>query len=560
MTSDSTTDSETEADTAGTAAEPEPEPEPDPNVSPELIAEQVINILAQYCSDCHEAPNSNGGIDYITDLQQLVENGVVIPGKPDESRILNRLEAETMPPVGNPSPSEEEVSVIREWIAAGAVVPTPPEECDNPVYSYARLYDEIELDLVGVDNEDQPFIRYLSLHDLYNMGACESTLERGRIAASKLVNSLSTNFATHPPVQTGDGGVLLRIDIRDYNWDSQGDAVDKWEQSLTANPQVVRIDSDSAETVRALTGTDVPVQTLASFLFFSTQPPLYHEMVGIPENLDDLLNNSELDLNVDPDQAIADDILSAAGVVISGVSDQNRVVQRIPIAASRSFWLSFDFASNSGQQSILGNPLDFVADGSEVIFSLPNGLHAYMIVDSNGSRIDRAPTSIVRDPLQPTQEVINGISCMSCHAQGLLPAKDVVRGHVENFPFLFDGETIELVKQLYIPQDEFQLQIDADTAAYHQAIIGAGAELIPSSDPLVQTFLTYDRNLDITQITAELGVSAQNLTFVLSELDANLVSVLEGGRLRRDTFNEIFVDTLCTLNDPGAFVVEDDCL
>ena len=50
------------------------------------------------------------------------------------------------------------------------------------------------------------------------------------------------------------------------------------------------------------------------------------------------------------------------------------------------------------EQNIFAHPLDFSQDGGEIIFNLPNGLQAYLIVDREGVRIDAAPISIVSEP------------------------------------------------------------------------------------------------------------------------------------------------------------------
>ncbi len=72
----------------------------------------------------------------------------------------------------------------------------------------------------------------------------------------------------------------------------------------------------------------------------------------------------------------------------SGVSRNNRVIERheIPGSRCRGYWLSYDFASNGdpiAPKDILANPLDFVQDGGEIIFTLPNGLQGYMIVGAD---------------------------------------------------------------------------------------------------------------------------------------------------------------------------------
>ena len=44
-----------------------------------------------------------------------------------------------------------------------------------------------------------------------------------------------------------------------------------------------------------------------------------------------------------------------------------------------------------------------------MLFHLPNGLLACMTLDAAGNRLDRGPVTLVRDPKQPDDAVVNGI-------------------------------------------------------------------------------------------------------------------------------------------------------
>ena len=62
-----------------------------------------------------------------------------------------------------------------------------------------------------------------------------------------------------------------------------------------------------------------------------------------------------------------------------------------------------------------------------MVFTLPNGLTAYFLAKSSGERLDSAPIEIVEDKLALANQghvIINGISCISCHAEGVKPFKD----------------------------------------------------------------------------------------------------------------------------------------
>ena len=102
--------------------------------------------------------------------------------------------------------------------------------------------------------------------------------------------------------------------------------------------------------------------------------------------------------------------------------------------ASRSgyLWTSYDFAGSRGNQNLFAFPLGpgpngFQHDGGETIFSLPNGFQGYYLSSATGARIDKGPTTMVRDPSRKDSAVTTGISCMGCHDQGLRKARDEVR-------------------------------------------------------------------------------------------------------------------------------------
>src|SRR5205814_6029395 len=51
----------------------------------------------------------------------------------------------------------------------------------------------------------------------------------------------------------------------------------------------------------------------------------------------------------------------------------------------------------------------------EMIWSLPNGLQAYLLADANGKRLDKAVQTVVRDPRRQDGSVQDGVSCFGCH-------------------------------------------------------------------------------------------------------------------------------------------------
>jgi len=93
---------------------------------------RITPILTKYCGGCHNPADREGKLD-LSDYQALRKGGakgvVVVPNKPDESRLYTMLTGKTkpeMPPEGNEKPTAEEIELLRRWIASGANGPSGP--------------------------------------------------------------------------------------------------------------------------------------------------------------------------------------------------------------------------------------------------------------------------------------------------------------------------------------------------------------------------------------------------------------------------------------------------
>ena len=128
------------------------------------------------------------------------------------------------------------------------------------------------------------------------------------------------------------------------------------------------------------------------FVCTATLPPLYEDFLGLPFDLKALEDRLEVNARADLDEGRA----VRAGMTVSGVSRNNRVVERHP-AKYGAYWLSFDFRTSKAQENLFRDPLDLKPAGGEVIFHLPNGLQGYALADAAGNRLEAAPTEIVTD-------------------------------------------------------------------------------------------------------------------------------------------------------------------
>ena len=88
----------------------------------------VAPLLIKNCLRCHNASDAVGGLD-LTDRGRAIAGGEsgaasIVPGKADESYLLDRVRDGEMPPAGKGQPlSQEQIDVLQSWIEAGAPWP-----------------------------------------------------------------------------------------------------------------------------------------------------------------------------------------------------------------------------------------------------------------------------------------------------------------------------------------------------------------------------------------------------------------------------------------------------
>lgn len=112
---------------------------------------QVTPILAQRCVECHDSINKQGGLDLSrkTAARHGGDSGkVLVPGKPAESLLWQRVKSDEMPPDREPL-SEREKAALQKWIDAGAVWSL--DFIDPAVYALGHGSDEVWVQRLTVD-------------------------------------------------------------------------------------------------------------------------------------------------------------------------------------------------------------------------------------------------------------------------------------------------------------------------------------------------------------------------------------------------------------------------
>jgi hypothetical protein len=303
--------------------------------------------------------------------------------------------------------------------------------------------------------------------------------------------------------------------------------------------------SSGSDEIRQLTGADVPYVRADWFVFQASTPPLYHEILRLPSTVKELEEREEVNVAQD----FAENNLIRAGFTDSGVSKNNRIIER-HVAVNGAYWRSYDFLNSEGANNISTNPLTFQAAGGEIIFKLPNGLQAYLLADAQGKRLDGAASSkIVHDDIGGiVSEVTNGRSCMGYHFKGMLNKADAVRTGVINVPSF---RNYEKVLAVYRGQTELDAFFKKDDARFRNAILATGGETT-KAEPVNELSKKYDKKVSLELAAAELGLESGAFRLKIHDNptlgNLGFEQLLQpGGLYPRDAWEGIFPEVLSAL-------------
>jgi mono/diheme cytochrome c family protein len=470
-------------------------------------ATRAQTVLKTHCSRCHSPDGkAKGGFDFVLDRTKMVARGKIVAGQPEESEVYQRVRDEAMPPKGiKPRVSPEDRALLKQWIEAGA--PTGAESSHRFLKEEAAARMILD-DLQALEPVDRRFARYFTLINLSNAAVDAESLQTTRHALWKLLNSLSWHPRTSRPLAVNAEQTIYRIDLRAYKWNAR-----TWDRLAPIYPYRTPVDKSVAKGLTAATGAELPCVRADWFIATASRPPLYHDFLQLPER-DKAI---ERQLGVDVADDLRENNVVRAGFNGSGVSKNNRVIERHD-SNYGAYWRSYDFLENTDRQNIFEHPLGptpgqngFLHAGGEIIFHLPNGLQAYLLVDADGRRLDKASSEIVSDPKRPDRQVENGISCMTCHVRGILPKADQVRAHAAKNASAFSKEDAERIRALYPPDAKMRALIKDDTDRYIQALMRAG---IPAdeSEPISTVTQRYEGTLDLVSAAAEFGLTAEEFS------------------------------------------------
>jgi mono/diheme cytochrome c family protein len=537
-----------------------------------LAKASAENVLASNCGQCHgpalTPQQAKAGMNYINDIDRLVQTGKIVPLNSAGSLIVQRMLKGEMPPVssGLPRVTDADITVVSNYIDNPTFWPgadTTARSCteDGQVVDFDELFQDVASDLRRAESRDRPFLRYISLTNRFTAGVCLDALEKDREALTKMMNMLSKRAGISEPVAVNKDETLYRIDLRDFNWDDPVDVDgrgfnDAWEAIAENNPYAVRFEGNDAENAEDDAQTDFPVMFADQMLSVATIGNVYYGLIGVDSRgrLSDFIQN---DLGIDIQDDIDNGDAVRAGTTRSRISRQDRVVERHDIAVRGGvLWQAFDFKDGDTNDDIFGDPFGFQPGGTEAIFTLPNGMLGFIIADQNDNIVE--DSDILLDTNQNNFRAVTSVSCANCHATGFIPVVDEVGPFaVANARELrLNRDEVEQLESIYIAPEDFAKTVKDDSSGFYQRALTSAGLPIQGGDPVSNVFLRFDADVTLADAAGDLGVTPDDLADALDLLDPTL-TVLRRSTIDRSDFTDLYVASLCELtftfeNQPEA--------
>lgn len=512
------------------------------------IAAKAGAILERNCLQCHRGDGSASKSRFdVRDVQSMIDTGVVVPEDTESSMLWLLAHRGTMPPRSQPQLSRliaADSQVVADWINAGA--PQFPDVVPRRYITLNATLETIIADLKKLpDDRARSRQRYFSLVEAWNNPAVsDETLKLSRAALSKTLNSLSWERDIVLPRALDEQQTVFAVDVEQLGWSRE-----HWLTIRGRYPYAIGFNNLQETTLRdldqeilRLTDHSEPLYRVRADWFIATamQPALYHALLydlSLPELKKRLVDKSQpanpkhmtardleqfLQVDVIANIERGEEKAMRCGFTSSGVSGQNRLIERHRTRYG-AYWKSYDFKAGNRRAILSQFPLGpvypgnesgklaFEHDGGEIIFNLPNGLQAYLLVDGQDNRIDAGPIEVVSDALKTsgTPAIVNGLSCMSCHKQGMI---DAPADEIRDFSRVF-GKARDHVQRLYPKVETFQAKVDADARQFQTSLESAISAFLKTGD---------DKDRDVSEFPEPVSDAARN--YLQEEMDLSTVA------------------------------------
>jgi hypothetical protein len=490
------------------------------------VAKAAYDVLEKHCARCHQTgqlsqkdldgvehtrENAASNFGNVLNLEEIASNPhYVLPGNAKGSRLFSEIINEKMPydwsnGQGKFDPvSPDELAALEKWIEG------LKKSCDPKLYvSHSDMIGMIAADIERERiTPRRKGLRYLTLTHLANACVDEKAMKVYRQAVVKLLNSLSRSPDVVRFNAIDPGETIIRVSLDELGWTSED-----WETVLKSYPYKMQPDTSFKNLLVSATDSKMPYVRADWFAYTASRPGMYEKLLKLAPDFNKLTAEEGVDIEANLQKFIA----QRAGFQVSGVSRNNRLIERHP-SKHGYFWTSYDFAGNKGKQNLYEHPLGpkgknaFEHDGGETIFSLPNGFQAYYLNTADGKAINTGPTNIVQDKRAKDLAVTNGISCMGCHEFGMIKAKDEIRKIALGGPGgrAFSRAELREIEALYPENERMDKILEADAKRFADAMFRAGLDPnlnLNGLEMITALSQRYEQDVDLTVAAAELGMT-----------------------------------------------------
>ena len=300
--------------------------------------------------------------------------------------------------------------------------------------------------------------------------------------------------AHHAAAAIDPDGLVLRIDLRDYQWDAI-----LWNRLLAEYPYGVLPDTAAARAVLVATATRVPCVRADWFLANASRAPLYYDLLQIPSNLSEL----ERQLRVDVAAGHPAGARGAGRLPRLRHLANNRLLERHD-AMNGAYWRTYDFEAIPqnlvdrdlllpDRRNLFAYPLGpGFADGhrfqhaaGEAIFNLPNGLQGYLLVNANDVRQNKGNTAIVSDPKRPDRRrrgrrLVHVVSLLAASTPRTTRSATTSKRIAKSF----SRSDAEVIRALYVPKEKMRALMDEDAERFRKALEKTGNK-VSASEPVM---------------------------------------------------------------------------
>lgn len=519
---------------------------------------KVYAVLEARCARCHqtgktELPLASGGLANILSIASNAANPrLVRPGLPDASRLYDVFSTRHTPldvydASGDRSePQPDEIEIIRNWIKD---IPAEAQSCKDRIPVKTQDHETLIRDAQRIAGGDAKDLRFISLAHLYNACATGIEMTAYRQALIKLLNSLSWAGNAAEIEILGAEETLLAFRLSAIGW-----VGGHWDIIQRAYPASL-VRSVPAD-IKAAAGTELPIVNGDWLASEVSDTPLYYALLGLPSKLSELAKMNGLDT----DQNVRAGTARRMAIRGSAVTRGNRVIER-HTGGRGGLWLTYDFATSSGDQNLFERPLGprispttklpFKPDQIRAMFPLPNGFLAYAIFDAAGNRIDRVLPGLEKQysgiqaaTLEPATKA--GANCFSCHAGGLKPAKDEFRAFASAEGSPVSKDIRDLAFQIYPSDSEMALLYTADAEKSENALRAAGIEpaaMLDGEEIVSALARRYRGAFDLKAAAAEIGQAPDAFLNAILEKKGPvepLARRLQQGVLPREDLDKLF--------------------